>query len=86
MVFFMAVTSQAYSDLQPFTDLYRHPPGTSIDMTSAPVILHLMHDLSLLDYVAAAGDSMENCDFKKVSVFFHQYLIGYYQPLVLIFI
>lgn len=62
----IALAWQAYSDLQPFTDLYRHPPGTSIDMTSAPVILHLMHDLSLLDFVAAAGESMENCDFKKI--------------------
>lgn len=57
---------QAYSDLQPFTDLYRHPPGTAIDLTSAPVILHLLRDLSLLEDVTAAGDSMENCDFKKV--------------------
>ena len=61
------ITLQAYSDLQPFTDLYRHPPGTAIDLTCAPVILHLMHDNSLLDYVVAAGNSMENCDFKKVS-------------------
>lgn len=60
------VSLQAYSDLQPFTDLYRHPPGTAIDLTSAPVILHLQHDLSLLDLVNAAGRSMENCDFKKV--------------------
>lgn len=64
---------QVYSDLQPFTDLYRHPPGTAIDLTSAPVILHLLHDHSLLDYVAAAGNSMENCDFKKVGGFFVEY-------------
>ncbi|XP_045611092.1 all trans-polyprenyl-diphosphate synthase PDSS2 [Procambarus clarkii] len=62
----IALAWQAYSDLQPFTDLYRHPPGTAIDLTSAPVILHLQHDLSLLDLVNAAGRSMENCDFKKI--------------------
>ncbi|KAK3875320.1 hypothetical protein Pcinc_019802 [Petrolisthes cinctipes] len=62
----IALAWQAYSDLQPFTDLYRHPPGTSIDLTSAPVILHLQRDKSLLDIVAKAGDSMENCDFKKI--------------------
>lgn len=62
----IALAWQAYSDLQPFTDLYRHPPGTAIDLTSAPVILHLQHDLLLLDLVATAGDSMENCDFKKI--------------------
>uniref|UniRef100_A0A0P4WB96 Decaprenyl-diphosphate synthase subunit 2 n=1 Tax=Scylla olivacea TaxID=85551 RepID=A0A0P4WB96_SCYOL len=62
----IALAWQVYSDLQPFTDLYRHPPGTAIDLTSAPVILHLLHDHSLLDYVTAAGNSMENCDFKKI--------------------
>ncbi|KAG0719977.1 Decaprenyl-diphosphate synthase subunit 2 [Chionoecetes opilio] len=68
----IALAWQAYSDLQPFTDLYRHPPGTAIDLTSAPVILHLLHDPSLLDYVVAAGNSMENCDFKKI----HQLIMG----------
>lgn len=59
---------QSYSDLQPFTDLYRHPPGTAFDLTSAPVILHLQKDLSLLEVVEAAGDCMDNCDYKIVSI------------------
>ncbi|XP_069975786.1 all trans-polyprenyl-diphosphate synthase PDSS2 [Penaeus vannamei] len=62
----IALAWQSYSDLQPFTDLYRHPPGTSFDLTSAPVILHLQKDLSLLEVVEAAGDCMDNCDYKKI--------------------
>lgn len=62
----IAFAWQAYSDLQPFTDLYCYPPGTTIDLTSAPVILHLQSDPSLLRLISAAGDSMEHRDFKKI--------------------
>lgn len=62
----IALAWQAYSDLQPFTDLYRYPPGTAFDLTSAPVVLHLQRDLSLLSLITSAGDSLENCDFKKI--------------------
>ena len=58
---------QAYSDLQPFTDLYRHPPGTPFDLTSAPVIMQLQRDPEpIMDLVKQAKDNMDNCDYKKV--------------------
>ncbi|XP_076046748.1 all trans-polyprenyl-diphosphate synthase PDSS2-like [Oratosquilla oratoria] len=62
----IALAWQAHSELQPFTDLYRHPPGMAFDLTSAPVILHLLKDPSIMDIISPMRESVENCDFKKL--------------------
>lgn len=68
--------SQVHSDLQPFIDLYRHPPGTPFDLTSAPVVLHLEElrkdtcpensSRIILDYIKNPPTCVESCDFEMV--------------------
>jgi len=60
----IAYSWQAHADLQPFLDLYRCPPGTQFDLTSAPVLLHCQEDPDLLGYIQSCGDSIDNLDFK----------------------
>ncbi|XP_013776731.1 decaprenyl-diphosphate synthase subunit 2-like [Limulus polyphemus] len=57
---------QTHADLQPFTDTYRHPPGTMFDLTSVPVLLCLENEPKLLDYIRSCGASVTSLDFKKL--------------------
>ncbi|KAH7947225.1 hypothetical protein HPB52_008491 [Rhipicephalus sanguineus] len=56
---------QVHSDLQPFVDTYRHPPGMPFVLTSAPVVLHLESDPSLLEEIRSHRDNVEKLDYLK---------------------
>lgn len=62
----LALAWQAYTDLQPFLDLYRYPPGTPFDLTSSPVIMHLWEDPELRLEIQKAGESLDDFDYKKI--------------------
>lgn len=73
----MGLAMQVQADLQPFIHLNQYPPGTPFSLTSAPIILHLQNDSSLLDYIQANGHiSVENLDYKKVK--YKIYIFGIY--------
>ncbi|XP_066989393.1 all trans-polyprenyl-diphosphate synthase PDSS2 isoform X1 [Macrobrachium rosenbergii] len=62
----LALAWQAYTDLQPFLDFYRHPPGSPFDLTSSPVVMHLTEDPSLREEILKVGDVWDEHDFKKI--------------------
>lgn len=57
---------QVHSDLQPFVDTYRHPPGVPFVLTSAPVVLHLESDPSLVGEIQRHRDDVEKLDYLKL--------------------
>ncbi|KAK7040807.1 Decaprenyl-diphosphate synthase subunit 2, partial [Halocaridina rubra] len=62
----LALAWQAYTDLQPFMDLYRYPPGTPFDLTSSPVIMHLKEHPELCHDIHNAMDTLDERDYKKI--------------------
>ncbi|XP_064473713.1 all trans-polyprenyl-diphosphate synthase PDSS2-like [Ornithodoros turicata] len=57
---------QVHSDLQPFVDTYRNPPGLPFSLMSAPVILQLENDSSLLKEINYCRDNLEKLDYLKL--------------------
>lgn len=57
---------QVHSDLQPFVDTYRHPPGLPFSLMSAPVVLQLESDPSLLKEIHRCRDNVEKLDYLKL--------------------
>lgn len=57
---------QVHSDLQPFVDTYRHPPGIPFVLTSAPVVLHLENDASLVEEIRRHTSNVEKLDYLKL--------------------
>lgn len=57
---------QVHSDLQPFVDTYRHPPGIPFVLTSAPVVLHLENDASLVEEIRRHTSNAEKLDYLKL--------------------
>lgn len=62
----IALAWQAQNDLQHFTDLYRNPPGTAFDMTSAPVVLHLKTNPDFINYIHDCDNNLDNLDYKHL--------------------
>ncbi|MCL4120390.1 UNVERIFIED_CONTAM: hypothetical protein GTU68_048733 [Idotea baltica] len=70
----IALAWQVHSELQPFVDLPRHPPGTPFDLTSAPVVLQIENAKDeastkmILDIVehSPSAASIETADFNML--------------------
>ncbi|XP_068225358.1 all trans-polyprenyl-diphosphate synthase PDSS2 [Palaemon carinicauda] len=61
----LALAWQAYTDLQPFLDFYRYPPGSPFDLTSSPVVMHITEDPGLVEQISKV-DVWDEHDFKKI--------------------
>lgn len=57
---------QAHSDLQPFVDLSRYPPGTTFELLSSPVIYHIQQFPSVVSYIQSFAGSLDELDFSKL--------------------
>uniref|UniRef100_T1IZC4 Decaprenyl-diphosphate synthase subunit 2 n=1 Tax=Strigamia maritima TaxID=126957 RepID=T1IZC4_STRMM len=62
----IALAWQVHSELQPFTDVQKHPPGMPFDLTSLPVLTHLKDDPELLNYIGKYKQNLDNVDYKFV--------------------
>ena len=63
----MCYCSQACLDLEPFVAGSQYVPGSTFNLTSAPVLFHLEHDPSLYTEIEAGVESVQNVDYEKVS-------------------
>uniref|UniRef100_T1IQY2 Decaprenyl-diphosphate synthase subunit 2 n=1 Tax=Strigamia maritima TaxID=126957 RepID=T1IQY2_STRMM len=62
----IALAWQVHSELQPFTDIQKHPPGMPFDLTSVPVLTHLKVDPELRNYIGNNKQNLDNVDYKFV--------------------
>ena len=66
----IAIGLQAFIELQPFIDSYKHPLDTAptFDLISAPVILHIENNGEPLDSIIInnSNDESQQYDFKKL--------------------